>query len=359
MSVYFPFLKLKQNEILGVGTLSDDTRAKICPCFDVPRTSKNQNADEILDRVRIGLTKMTSLCERIGTFPFYIDNFDLDDDLELEGTPQYRYILATFKPFRAIPIIALDRHVDHNPAAFEYLLEVGGPVGVRLQLEDIESWTLLKRKLVGLWGELTRCKAQRIDVIVDARVLTDYATAATRIAEFLKNFRAEFYAHTFVVTGSSIPSNISELIETGGAKMVPRLEYHLWRHLVAEAAMHDVRFGDYGVVSPEYSDVELQPELLRTISTPRAFYPHGDSMLAVRGISFKAHPLGNGQYFEIADLIQRQPFFRGASYSFGDQYIYDRSASSAKRPAKAGNAGSWVKSTLASHITYLGDVLLP
>jgi len=359
MSIYFPFLKLKQNEILCVGALSDDTRAKIRPCFDVPRTSKNQNADEILDRIRLGLGKLTTLCNRVGHFPFYIDNFDLDDDLELEGTPQYRYILATFKHFRPIPVLALDRHADHNAAAFAYLREVGGAVGVRLQLEDIESWALLKRKLTGLWAELARCKAQRIDVIVDARVLTDYAVAATRIAEFLKKFRAEFAAHTLVVTGSSIPSNISELIETGGAKMVPRLEYHLWRHLVKDAVLQDVRFGDYGVVSPEYSDVELQPELLRTVSTPRAFYPHGDSMLAVRGISFKAHPLGNGQYFEIADLIQRQPFFRGAGYSFGDDYIYERSTSSAKRPPKAGNAGSWVKSTLASHITYLGDVLPP
>lgn len=357
MTIYHPFLKLKQNEILSLETLSLDTRSCIRPLFDVPRTSKKQNADEILERIRIGLEKMERLQEKAGPLPFYIDNFDLDDDLKINGQDQYRYILNTFKKFRAIPVVALDRSDAHNDAVFEYLNDVGGPVAVRLQLEDIDSWALARPKLRDLWNDIVAAEVPHIDVFIDVRVISDVKDVAETVSRFLKKFRSEFFTNSIIVTGSTIPSNISDLIDTSQYKTVPRLEYHLWMSLISDTLLKDVRFGDYGVVSPDYADIDLDPRIFRSISTPRAFYPFNDKMMVVRGSAFKTHPQGNGQYYGIADFIHRQPFFRGSAYSAGDKYIHDRSTSSPKRPPKAGSPGSWVKSTLASHITYIGNTV--
>lgn len=357
MTVYFPFLKLKQNEILCLGTLSKFIRLKIRPFFDFPRTSKSQTEIEILKRLELGLTKMKALHSKVNSFEFYLDNFDLDDDIELYGQPQYRYILKAFEALRPTPVLALDRNSDHNKAVYDYLLKFGGAAAVRLQLADIESWTLVRRKLMVLWGELNKCGATRIDLIIDTRVLKDSFSSAQIIEDFLQKFFKEFLAHTIIVTGSSIPSNIGELIDTGKTKTVNRNEFHLWRYLASKPAMQDIRFGDYGVVSPEYSDIDLDPKLFRTVSTPRAIYPFDDKMFVVRGVSFQSHPKGNGQYFEIAEKIESQSFFRKRPYSIGDAYIHDRSKSSSKLPAKAGSPGSWVKATLCCHITYLGTTL--
>lgn len=357
MIIYYPFLKLKQNEMLSLGTLSLETRSRIRPLFDVPRTSARQNSEEILERIRIGLDKMERFHEKIGAIQFYIDNFDLDDDLLLNGEDQYHYILNTFKKFRAIPVVALDRAESHNDAVFEYLEDVGGPVAVRLQMEDIDSWVVARRKLRDLWNDLAAAEVSHIDVFIDARVINEAENVAETISGFLRKFLAEFSVNSVIVTGSTIPSNIGDLIDTSQHKIVQRLEYHLWASLISDAMLRDVRFGDYGIVSPDYADIDLDPKLFRTISTPRALYPFDDKVMVVRGSAFKTHPQGNGQYYGIADFIHRQPFFRGSAYSEGDKYIHDRSTSSPKRPAKAGSPGSWVKSTLASHITYIANTL--
>lgn len=357
MTIYYPFLKLKLNEVLSLGTLSAGTRSRIRPFFDVPRTSKAQNANEILERIRIGAEKMESAQNTIGPFPFYIDNFDLDDDITLLGVNQYKYILDTFKIYRAIPVLALDRNTDHNKAVYKYLEDVGGPVAVRLQLEDIDSWTSARRKLRQLWTDINETGTRHIDVFIDSRVISESEDNTLSVHEFIQKFRLEFLANAIVVTGSTVPSNIGELIETSSYKTIDRLEYRLWKSLIRDEELSDIRFGDYGVVSPDYADIDLDPKLFRSVSTPRALYPFQDKTMIVRGSSFKTHPDGNGQYFHIADFLHRQPFFRGREYSAGDKYIHDRSSSSIKRPTKAGSPGSWVKSTLASHITYICDTL--
>ena len=77
----------------------------------------------------------------------------------------------------------------------------------------------------------------------------------------------------------------------------------------------------------------------------------------VRGSSLHYNPKGNDQFFDIADAIVVEPFYRKPPYSYGDKYINDRSNLSAKKPAKAGSQGSWIKATLSAHITYVVNTI--
>jgi hypothetical protein len=351
MTKYVPFLKFKQNEIQGLGMLDFELNERIHPFFDIPRTSKNQSQVEIHERLDLGLKNFQKLTEKKGNFEFYVDNFDLNDQINLNGIVQYEYILSLFAEYRAIPVLALDRHAEHNTKALNYLQAVGGKVAIRLQLEDLESYAITKKKLEPLWPQLTAAGAQGVHMIIDGRVIKEPTSVAKSITNFLAKFQADFPTQRIIVTGSTIPSNITDLIGTNKSLSIPRQEYSMWRTVVK--SVNGVTFGDYGVVSPDYSDAELDPRLLRTVSTPKAFYPYEDLLHAVRGSSFQNHPLGNGQYFSIAAHLEKQAFFREEGYSYGEKYIFQRSPKSAKKPAKAGHPGSWLKATLVSHITYI------
>ncbi|MOA28998.1 hypothetical protein D3C78_1499850 [compost metagenome] len=91
------------------------------------------------------------------------------------------------------------------------------------------------------------------------------------------------------------------------------------------------------------------------VSTPKVFYPYGDQFYISRGRRFSSH--GYGQYFSISDDIVGQAFYRGAAYSYGDQYIHDRSYLSACKPAKGGSPSTWIKSLTAAHITFIVNTI--
>lgn len=355
MSKYIPFLKFKQNEIQALGKIDSHTTSRIRPFFDIPRTSKNQSDVEIKKRINLGIKHLSKLITEKGDFEFYIDNFDLDDDIELDGVSQYRNILGRFIEFNAIPVLALDRHIDHNSAAFDYLETIGGNAAVRLQLEDIESYSITQCKLIPLWQKFTQIGVDGIHLIIDFRYINNenIDAPAAQLIKFIKKFIAEFSVEKIIITGSTIPAIIGNLIPTDASINVYRREFILWKLVLANLNINKVLFGDYGVVSPDYADIDLDPRLFRRISTPKAFYPYDHMLFAVRGTSFQAHPAGNGQYFLIASSIEQQSFFRKGLYSYGDRYIFERSSKSVKKPNKAGSPGSWVKATLVSHITFV------
>ena len=145
---------------------------------------------------------------------------------------------------------------------------------------------------------------------------------------------------------------IRDRLKTNSKIEVDRVELQLWLAL-KNAGHTQVTFGDYGIVSPDYSDAELQPWLLRQVSTPKAFYCFDDRLYATRGSSLETHPLGNGQFFGLADDIVAHRGFRGRPYSDGDKYIFDRSLASNNKPLKAGSQGSWTKAMTTAHLTFM------
>lgn len=351
MIKYIPFLKFKQNEIQGVGQLTQSIRDQIVPFYDMPRSQKIMSEDEIIKRIRIAEKELQKSQKDASGYSFFIDNFDLDDTICIAGLPQYRAILAELAAYSIIPTLAFDRHLDHNQAALDFIKVKPGDIAIRLQQTDIESYNLTKNKLIAIWPAAQAAKPKNIILILDLRIIDDPAESRRKVERFLKGFNQDFYVDVTVVVGSIIPGNIATLIGTDETKHVPREEYRLWRSLQAVPDFKTLLYGDYCVVSPEYSDIDLKPELMSGISTPKVFYPHGDDFYIARGRRFRSH--GYGQYFKISDSIVKQPFYRGAGYSYGDKYIHDRSYLSVRKPAKGGSPSAWIKSLTAAHITFI------
>ena len=349
MIKYSPFLKLKSNEAKALESLQKEVSIYVRPLFDIPRTSKIQTEQGIIKRIEMGFKSITELYRK-QPIEFYLDNNDIDDDITLSGSNQYEYILLKFSEFKPIPVLALDRNSNHNIAALSHLSEHGGKIAIRLQKEDLESYKLTKPEIVNLYSKINKTQTTEIHILLDLRLIDNVDTDHSLVEKFLSQFVVDFAFDTIISAGSIIPSNISTLISTNKISHKPRNEKLVWRKLLPR---FNIQFGDYGVVSPDYSDADLDPKLLRLVSTPKVFYTYLDNFYILRGSSLHTHPRGNNQFFDIADKIVPEVFFRDPTYSDGDKYIHDRSYLSLKRPPKAGSQGSWIKGMLSSHITYI------
>lgn len=357
MQIYTPFLKLKQNEVAAVADFNKNNDQLITPFFDIPRPQEN-NAVNIINRINTGIKQAE---KHLIDSEFYIDNFDLDDSVFLNGTAQYEYLLRAIGHLSVIPVVALNRHDLHNNAALNFVAANNSKVAIRLTQEDLESYRLTKPLLLDLWKEIANANPEAIHIVLDFRVInSDLGRLAGLAGNFIDSFGQDFDVDNIIFAGSSIPAVIAELVKPNSARTIERLEVHLHHSIKAALprfAADKFIYGDYGVVSPDYSDTELEFWLMQNVAAPKAFYPFSDNFYVVRGGAFKTHPDGYRQYFAIADSIANMKFFRGPKYSSGDKYIYDRSSFAHTKTSSSGSPGSWLKATLISHITFTVDSL--
>ena len=356
MYKYAPFLKFKQNEIQAVFSIYPDVQGFTLPLFDIPKEKKQDTERDILSRLEKGEKQLAGHAGKIPELNFFIDNFDLDDSVLLNGVQQYRYILGELEAYNIIPIVAFDRTPDHNIAAIEYCERKCKKLGVRLQAEDFESFNLLRLKLANVLSAAAKAGVTTTYLIFDCRMIEsvgDVDDLKASIEKFHTQCVQQFSISHYIVVGSVIPANITKLMKTKTTMMVERLEDKLWRKLQAIPALSDIHYGDYGVVSPEFSEADLPVELMPKFMAPKVFYTKDGEFYAERGGQFQGHAKGYGQYFDIADNIVRKPYFRGTLYSEGDKYIHARSYKSVRRPKKGGSPGSWIKATLSAHITFV------
>ncbi|MDR9836409.1 beta family protein [Herbaspirillum huttiense] len=359
MTLYVPFLKMKQNEIGAISAISQHHRNQLRPFFDIPKT-KTESRPEIIARIT---TAKKQADKELSATEFYLDNYDVDDSVDIGGPSPYGSLLNYFREHRVIPVIALNRHQLHNQAALAFAAKRDRKVLLRLTSEDMESYRLAQPQLMQLYKSIAEAGIAEIQLALDFRVIKDKVeTLASNAEMFLRAFRRDYVAHSVIVAGSSIPASVRDLLKTKDSAILDRREWELWENLRAggrlPSSFGDVAFGDYGVVSPDYTDVEMNFAMLQNVAAPKAFYTFEGKFFVVRGGAFKTHPDKYRQYYAIADLIASQSYFRDVSYSFGERYIYERTAMASSRSSKPGSPGSWLKATLSSHFTYIVDELL-
>jgi hypothetical protein len=348
---YIPFLKLKQNEILAIKTLKDDHIDSVVPFFDIPRP-KNQNTEEIINRVMTGKAQADKYLNDI---EFYLDNYDLDDTIKIGKSPQYEIILEQFKNHKVIPVAALNRDNHHNSSALKYTYLNNNHIAIRLTREDVESYKISSFELEPLIKKIQLSSVVKIDIIFDFRFInTDIKTLFHNTSIFMDELFKLSDFHRIIITGSSIPASIRDILKTKTSAVIKRKEWELWAHITTNTKLRPyLIYGDYGVVSPDYTDVELEFYMLTNVAAPKAIYTHTDEFYVVRGGAFKTHPDGYAQYYDIADFLIDHAHFRSSSDSEGEKYIYERSYKKTPRARKAGSPSSWLKATLVSHMTYL------
>ena len=348
MITYVPFLKAKSNEIKAISELASHVRKSICPFFDYPRKAGLKEAE-----FKAAVEKtVRSLEKHLGTNDeFYFDNYDIDDAVKVGAKHNYQFLLESLAAFPVIPVVSVDRSAAHLSAVSA--LKAAGKlqsdiIAFRITPEDFEEFAIIKDDIESDLGPVF-AQFDAIDLIFDCRVCTtlDPANTAAQIKKFSRKFCTDYNVRRVVVTGSSIPASVGEILNVDSERMIQRHELEIYQ---LSKTIHDhanLTFGDYTTVSPLYSDVDLAPEILQNIMTAKLTYTLVDSHFFIRGGALKTK--GRGQYFGLANKLCAKKFFRGAGYSAGDGYFDQKSR-------KLGNncgPNTVIKPAVNAHISYM------
>jgi hypothetical protein len=306
---YIPFLKAKRGELTAISELAPEVKQGICPFFDFPRKKANYDLETYADTAQ---SIATSLKKHWGSAAeFYFDDLDIDQKLMLKGEQQYAYVLKALQGLQVVPVVALDR-IKHNDAVAQlkrYGEVQSATVAFRADQSDFEDFDGNEDQIdYDLANAFKQFEA--IDLILDCRLCTglDVSETARQIATFAKKFcNAYGKVRRVIVTGSSLPASIGDVLSVNSTEVVARRELAI---ISKARQMSDVELvaGDYGTVSPFYSDADLDPKIMQNVMTPRLIYPFKQSYYITRGVSMRSG--GYEQYVALTSRLCRQDFFR-------------------------------------------------
>lgn len=347
MITYIPFLKAKQGERGAMSQLKPEVREAICPFFDFPRKKEKYDGGTFAStaqKIVNGLTKHWG-----PGADFYFDDRDLaQKDLKVAGKEKYAYMLGLLSDLSVIPVVGLSRQT-HNASVAD--LKHNGDfdsevVAFRILLDDFEDFNVVKDQLEYELDDVFAAFTE-IDLIFDCQVCTslDASKTGQQIAAFTKKFSAAYNVRRVIVTGSSIPQTLSDIVKANKTTKILRHELAI----IAKArdlSDSDILPGDYTTVCPFFSDADFDPKLFQKITAPRLIYTFKDSHYVARGASLES--AGHGQYLGMTKTLCGQGYFRHG-YSSGDDYFTKKS-----KPG-GGNAtnASVVTPSVVAHITYM------
>lgn len=351
MNSYVPFLKLKVNEVGALGALNGDVKEFVTPFFDLPKQKDGATTDAFIALVN---KAARSVQRNLGVgYTFFLDNFDIDDALHVNGKNNYAYVMDSFKDLSFIPVVGLDRTDERNKLVFQYKASgviSTNVVAIRLLAEEFLSFDLVRDEISDLI-ELGEGLFHHWILILDNRVCAnvDAATRAGQIVQFVKESTAAFGFDDVIVTGSSIPASIKDLLEVESEGTYERIELEIYESASKHLSGTSLTLGDYTIVSPLYSEFKIPPAAMRNIMTPKIFYSHANVHYIARGGALKTHARGDLQYNDIAAHLIGQPFYRGPEYSFGSLFLFQKAHGQGKKVTPS----SILKPTINAHMTFM------
>lgn len=344
---YFSFLKGKRGELRALSKLID--YENIVPLIDIPTSpdeAKSGWLDKQLEKTN-GYIKSYWPQEKL----LFIDFYDLNlDSRQKNGDhPLTSLINLLEQGYNLGLVTGLDRDEEYESISSDIVNKYILPLTVRLTFEDIlvPRITLLALKtLLDQYQGLSS-----LNILIDLRIVkaADIVELRDNCLNFCVKLSKELSIDEFILAGSSIPSSIGALIDTGSDGLISRSEYILWKSLREE---FEITYGDYTVISPDYSDISL--DFMPPI-TPKIVYTFEDNHYVVRANSVLHNSLGYKQYILIARKVMGHPSYRHLSSSKGEEYISNISASDpySSIKQKTGGAESWITATVNQHIDYI------
>jgi len=233
MRCYIPFLKAKRGELTAMGELAPEVKQAICPFFDFPRKKANYAPETYTDTAQ---SIVASLKKHWGSnAEFYFDDFDIDQKLKVKGEHQYSYMLKALHELQVIPVVALDR-TEHNAAVAQLKRDgeiASATVAFRANQSDFEDFDgnedQIDYDLANVFKQF-----EAIDLILDCRLCIgiNVSETARQIATFAKKFCDAYdKIRRVIVTGSSLPASIGDVLSVDSTEVVARRELAIISHI--------------------------------------------------------------------------------------------------------------------------------
>lgn len=345
---YVPFLKCKQHEIDALAEIEPILSPSICPFFDYPKKQNGDSEKNIENAINRLIKKFGKYLKHLNGF--YFDVYDIDDEIEINGRHIYAFFLEAFANFPVIPVVSIDRNVQHQESVVVAKKSgwiTSDVVAFRLTQEDFQSFNVVQSDIEDILSE-SFSLFQAIDLVFDCRICIN-ANAnkiADEISSFADNFGQKYPIRNIIISGSSIPASIADVLSSNSEDYVQRVEIDIYKATQKLLKDKALVFGDYTTISSDYSDSDIPPEQMQNIITAKLTYSFDDQHYFIRGGSLKTK--GRDQYFDLAAALCGKDFFRKGN-SPGDIYFQEKSA----RLGSQCWVSSFITPSINSHMTYI------
>ena len=344
---YTPFVKSKRGEASALQHLDPGVKQMILPFFDVLALEQGVIGS---GDVEAHVVKQSGMIAKAWAEqgPCYVDLFDVNPAARcLNGVHPLLRVMGELltKKVKPIPVLGLERDVGYRLAA-KQLMEWNPPaVAVRLELEDMQLVGGLAQRVYQMLLEVGAA-ALPLHIICDFRSIWRKAKgddgsqvfkAALKELRALKPLRIVFAASNMVDSMAAFKPNSINLL--------PRRDLDAWKQIVNGGAS-DIAFGDYGVVHPDY--VDLDPRFIKPSAKIR--YATPSHWVVVKGTSWRDN---TSQHHILSQQLRATGHFRDSG-CWGDEYI----ASAAIGRPKYGTLETWVTIDQNSHITLTANQVI-
>lgn len=337
MARYVPVLRTKRAEWDALRNLTSDVRQAITPCFEV------LPAEIGMSDLRRGFHRFAVKIGRAWGFaPTYVDFSHIGAALRAQGEEHPVTLLGRAATAYGIkPILIVSPHNDSRfqLAARDAVQIHKLHVAVRLHVGDLGK----DGSTDGIESLLSNLGVtySETDLLVDCASVgdtpPDYDWVSSSVPR-LTNWRR------FIVLGGSFPPDLDGL--RPGIRALPRYDWQHWRAWVFGPKPRSARTPDFSDYTIQHAVYAEPPQGANPSASIR--YAAEDYWLVVRGEPLRSKKTaGNLQYYGNAQLLSQHDEFRGADYSFGDQYIRNV----AERRAGPGTPTTWLIAGINHHIT--------
>ena len=336
---YSPFVKTKRGEARALKELDGRIKRAIIPMFDVLALNRGVVAEADVEKHLEKQVRMINLAW-LEQGPCYVDLFDVHPNARaMNGVHPLEFVGALLGKSRIpfIPVAGLGRDVNYLVALRSLIANGSSAIAVRLEVEDLLLPVGLDSKIQKLLGQIG-AEQLTLHILIDCRSLVG------QDADKLKNvIMAALPALRLLKPSRLVLSSSSMVADANGFKRnsvnrIRRDDLSLWLG-VCHAGFTDVCFGDYGVIHPDY--VDLDPRVIKPSAKIR--YTTSSEWIFVKGFQWVKD---TSQHHGLSVELSQCREFRGAD-SWGGDYI----ESAAAGRAKYGTLETWVTVDQNAHIT--------
>lgn len=340
---YVPILRCKAGELAALETLRGPVKAAITPMLELPNIpwdfvaeQPSKTTDDYVRPMADKITRSWASDER-----FFVDLSALDSAGRMsDGGHPLTYLTSALEAngLNPIPVIGLDQ-----PSAYQEAVRLAAQKrGVCLRLR---TGTMDYTEAAGIEAfiEALGASPETTDLVVDfedvkpdgVNGLVFTQAGVLGLLPCLERWR------TLTVAASAFPLDLRDIKPDSSVK-IARAEWQAWcRHASNQSLKRIPAFGDYGIAHPDY--VEIDPRLVKMSAALR--YTLDDTWLVAKGRNVRDYAFD--QVHEICRSIVRLPEFKGAGFSWGDEFI-QRCADDQTGP---GNATTWRQAGTSHHLT--------
>lgn len=344
---YYLFLKSKQGDFNSTKHINNN---EVVPVFDFISGEKEKSKIEAKQEKFIkNIIKHYSKSSL-----FYIDHYDMELDLRYSSNihPYSKYNQLIALGYNLGLVTGLDRDIEYQNEIINHLkIKSNIPVAIRLHHDDISAPNLVIGDIKKLYLELIKY-TEKIDLIIDCRIINeDIDYYFKKIKRFVGYFEKESIDCLVIITCSSIPEKINDIVKTGEAQYIVREEGILWDKIKSiDTEYISFVYGDYGVVSPDFEELDTDGPIP---IVPKITYTFDEKYYLSRGYKTNLHPDGFRQYKTLANEVMAIKHHR-TNFSFGEQYIF---IIADKKNTKVGNPTTWITATMVQHINYITTII--